>query len=251
MNRMKQAWMTVAQATIISLFFPSVCPAEAALDVGNRKQLLIDERFKPSLGLHEFQGSRANNIVEGGGSVFLDPKAPPEQRFKALIHNDARIPTDHERGGIFVQYSADGLTWRRHPVRSFPFFCDSDNHAFYDPRIGKYVAYFRTWDPWRKVGRIETDDLTKAWSMNPIEKPNYLWGPERLPLPLPLPGLQLVATSLSFNLLSIDSNFRQSLLRPAVNHYLRQGSQEKTGHGQGHGHGQRQGWREEAKQVHP
>lgn len=47
---------------------------------------------KPELGLVEYEGSRRNNIVRiegfpGGspeGSVFLDPKAPPEQRYKML-----------------------------------------------------------------------------------------------------------------------------------------------------------------------
>ncbi|PYV18053.1 MAG: hypothetical protein DMG07_04715 [Acidobacteria bacterium] len=136
---------------------------------------------KPSLGLVEFQGSRANNLIDApSGSVFLDPKAPPEQRFKMVVHAHQ---DDLTRAGLYIRYSADGLHWTLHDVRLFPFACDTDNQAFYDERIGKYVAYFRVWDPWRKVGRIETGDILRPWPMKPIERPNYLWGKRRPPTP--------------------------------------------------------------------
>ncbi|MEW6752064.1 MAG: hypothetical protein AB1505_13955 [Candidatus Latescibacterota bacterium] len=52
---------------------------------------------KPRLGLFEYQGSRANNIVFAGaghgyhaGTVFVDPSAPPEERFKLVDLRDAR-----------------------------------------------------------------------------------------------------------------------------------------------------------------
>ena len=40
---------------------------------------------KPSLGLHEFEGSKQNNIIpKGSGALFEDPSADPEERFKAI-----------------------------------------------------------------------------------------------------------------------------------------------------------------------
>jgi len=47
------------------------------------------------------------------------------------------------------------------PISDEPSFrpSDTNNVCFYDSRIGKYVAYVRVWDPWRKVGRCEFEDL--------------------------------------------------------------------------------------------
>ncbi len=44
---------------------------------------------RPALGLVEYQGSKQNNIISPSGvhhlqSVFVDPVAPPEERYKAI-----------------------------------------------------------------------------------------------------------------------------------------------------------------------
>lgn len=107
---------------------------------------------KPELGLIEFQGSKANNIVmapetfggvksdPGHPAVFKDdnPACPPEARYKAII----RASKPH---GLLVFQSPDGLRWSlAHPapvITEGAF--DSQNLAFFDPNIGAYRAYWR------------------------------------------------------------------------------------------------------------
>jgi hypothetical protein len=107
---------------------------------------------KPELGLVEFQGSKANNIVlapesfgpvqsdPGHAAVFRDenPGCPPEARYKAIL----RAAKPH---GLLVFQSPDGLRWtlaHPEPVITEGAF-DSQNLAFYDPNIGAYRAYWR------------------------------------------------------------------------------------------------------------
>ena len=35
--------------------------------------------------------------------------------------------------------------------------------ALYDDRTGKYLAYVRTWNPLRRVGVVEIDDMMQPW----------------------------------------------------------------------------------------
>lgn len=127
---------------------------------------------KPNLGLHEFRGNKANNIVmmrqkignavsePGEPAVFKDenPAAPPEARYKALLPAN-RLPADHRRGLLAFQ-SPDGLHWS--PMNDQPVLTDgafdSQNLAFWDAEQGCYRAYWRyftkggydqekTWDP--------------------------------------------------------------------------------------------------------
>ena len=61
---------------------------------------------KPELGLFEWKGSSANNIVWWGGQMapFIDtlPGVPPEERYKALAENPG-----------FPLVSPDGIRWRK------------------------------------------------------------------------------------------------------------------------------------------
>ena len=71
---------------------------------------------KPNLGLVEYNGSKANNLVDMLGGelsivacvVYFEPDDPdPERRFKAVVEvKDPRRPTLHG-----VMFSGDGLTW--------------------------------------------------------------------------------------------------------------------------------------------
>ncbi len=122
---------------------------------------------RPDLGLVEFNGSTANNLVsiegcnQNEGCVFVDPSAPEDQRFKLIGHSQYE-------GGMYVMTSPDGLSFRRHPGNLLSFILDNHNTSFYDERIGKYVIYSRGWDRSRPIPpmagsrtvlRIETDDL--------------------------------------------------------------------------------------------
>ena len=151
---------------------------------------------KPELGLVEFQGSKANNIVlapatvgevtsdPGHPAVFKDenPACPPESRYKAII----RASKPH---GLLLFQSPDGLHWSlAHPapvITEGAF--DSQNLAFYDPNIDAYRAYWRIftggktdgenwkpsgvrairtavskdlvhWDPWKDLSYVDSPE---------------------------------------------------------------------------------------------
>lgn len=100
---------------------------------------------KPDLGLFEFQGNKANNIVlQGLGThnfaVFRDdnPDCDPAAKYKGL-GGIAR------EGGLFAFQSPDGVHWKllqQDPVITDGAF-DSQNLAFWDPVRKEYRAYWR------------------------------------------------------------------------------------------------------------
>ncbi|MEY4941019.1 MAG: hypothetical protein RIQ93_2754, partial [Verrucomicrobiota bacterium] len=107
---------------------------------------------KPVLGLFEFQGSKANNIVMGPitigkmkvnaahPAVFKDenPNAAADARYKAFF------PVTNPKG-LLPFKSADGIHWSPmsdHPVITDGAF-DSQNLAFWDGVRGEYRAYWR------------------------------------------------------------------------------------------------------------
>ena len=103
---------------------------------------------KPELGLFEWDGSRANNIVLMGLGThcfvpFRDenPDCPPEARYKGISRGR---PVGKK--GLYVFQSPDGIHWsliRDEPVITEGAF-DSQNLAFWDPVTRMYVAYHRT-----------------------------------------------------------------------------------------------------------
>jgi len=104
--------------------------------------------IKPELGLHEWDGSKANNIVLAGLGThdfvaFRDenPDCAPDARYKGI----ARVRPVGQRG-LYVFKSADGVHWSLivdKPVITEGAF-DSQNLAFWDPVTRKYVDYHRT-----------------------------------------------------------------------------------------------------------
>ncbi|MFO1484264.1 MAG: hypothetical protein U1F71_12975 [Verrucomicrobiaceae bacterium] len=107
---------------------------------------------KPELGLHEFKGTKANNIVLAPGkmgeanpdpghiAVFKDdnPAAKPEARYKAIVRSNSPK-------GLLALKSPDGLRWS--PMADAPVITDgafdSQNLAFWDAQAGLYRAYWR------------------------------------------------------------------------------------------------------------
>jgi len=124
---------------------------------------------KPELGLFDYRGSRANNIVLAGAapsshnfSPFLDarPGVPDDQRFKALGGTSA--------SGLIGWVSADGVGWRR--LREEPVFrdqgwvFDSQNVAFWSEHENCYVLYYRrSPNGIRAIARTTSDDFL-SWS---------------------------------------------------------------------------------------
>ncbi|HRE05792.1 MAG TPA: hypothetical protein PKX00_09300 [Opitutaceae bacterium] len=110
---------------------------------------------KPSLGLHEFNGSKANSIVMVSGpigtldvdaghpAVFKDtnPNAAPDARYKAILRSGKPL-------GLLAFKSPDGLHWT--PMKDGPIITDgafdSQNLAFWDAARGEYRAYWRFFD---------------------------------------------------------------------------------------------------------
>jgi hypothetical protein len=119
---------------------------------------------KPLLGLHEFGGTRQNSIVmpvARGAAVWIDPKAPPEQRY--------RTQTKGAKGWLWFHHSPDGIRWEQ--TRGLKIGdCDTQSLAFWDKPLGRYVLYTRTWvrhadrrHNYRLHRRLESDDLI-AWN---------------------------------------------------------------------------------------
>jgi hypothetical protein len=121
---------------------------------------------KPELGLFEFQGSKANNIVMAaikvGNSkinaahpaVFKDenPAAPADARYKALF------PVSNPKGLVALK-SPDGLHWQplsEKPVITDGWF-DSQNLAFWDGVRGEYRAYWRFFTGGTPEDRLKGD----------------------------------------------------------------------------------------------
>ena len=136
---------------------------------------------RPQLGLKEFQGNKQNNILPIGAveaSVFLDPNAPPEKRYRLLFTKDWPDP---DRAGVYVASSGDGIHWVTTPQRLLPFLPDSQPSAVWDEVLQKYVIYLRAWNPRRSVVRVEVSDLESPWPYDRSVSPRYHWGKDKIP----------------------------------------------------------------------
>ena len=135
---------------------------------------------KPKLGLFEWQGSSANNIVWifqntgiwddfDGFNVLVEPDAPAHARFKMVIYTRA---TSDDSRAFFVLTSPDGLRWT---WRDEPFLTDAGDrfHCVRDERHGDYLLTTRRarleWDkhgdpprPWKRtITRWRSPDLQR------------------------------------------------------------------------------------------
>ena len=136
---------------------------------------------RPNLGLKEYHGTTANNIlpvaaVEAG--VFIDPQAPAEKRYRLLFTQHWPEPA---RAGVYVASSPDGIHWDIGANRVLPFAPDSQHAGFWDERLGKYVIYLRTWNSVRCVARVEVEDLEKPWPVDTSVPPYHVWGKDKVP----------------------------------------------------------------------
>jgi len=127
---------------------------------------------KPELGLHEFKGSKKNNIVmvpgkagsavadPGHPAVFKDenPDALADARYKAIIRSG-------KPRGLLAFKSPDGLHWT--PMSDGPVITqgafDSQNLAFWDPVHGEYRAYWRIFSNGVRAIRTATSKDFLNW----------------------------------------------------------------------------------------
>ncbi|CAL1519379.1 hypothetical protein [Chitinophaga sp. MM2321] len=127
---------------------------------------------KPNLGLHEYQGSKDNNIVMVSGklgpvypdlghpAVFLDknPDVTPDAKYKAIIRD---YSAESGLKGLLAFKSPDGIHWTLmadHAVITDGAF-DSQNLAFWDESRKEYRAYWRWMSPLRAIRTASSKDF--------------------------------------------------------------------------------------------
>jgi hypothetical protein len=121
---------------------------------------------KPELGLFEFEGSKANNILWKGVGVhnfspFKDPNpnCKPEERYKAVASGE-------DQSRLVPFKSADGIVWsliQEAPVITEGAF-DSQNLAFWDSVRGHYVEFHRGFAEGVRAIMTSTSDDFLHWT---------------------------------------------------------------------------------------
>ena len=135
---------------------------------------------RPNLGLKEYHGSRNNNLLlphAVEASVFLDPNAPKEKRYRLIY---SRHWPDPKTAGVYVASSSDGVRWTESDQRVLPFVPDSQHCGLWDPQLRKYVIYTRNWSPYRSICRVAVDDLDSPWPHDYSVPPHHVWGKHRV-----------------------------------------------------------------------
>jgi len=85
-------------------------------------------------------------------TVMRDPHDVPERRYKAL--EERRFPDAPNRNGVYALYSRDGLHFTEHG-RVMPILSEGAPYAYWDARIGKYVAYMRVQNTRKGLQQIQ------------------------------------------------------------------------------------------------
>ncbi len=140
---------------------------------------------KPNLGLVEYKGSKNNNILPLApcGTVFIDLHDIRERRYKYVTFGHGKRGFG-KHYGVTVWWSEDGIHWQKNDKVALLLNPDTQNQAFWDDRINKYVAYLRAWCPKRCVARIEIDDIFEPWPFNPRSDRDYSpVSPNKWPMP--------------------------------------------------------------------
>jgi hypothetical protein len=138
---------------------------------------------RPNLGLFEFQGSKANNIVlapppgedNDGATVCHDPQ-DANAPYKMMFYGHGKL-----KGGQYVAFSKDGIVWERQPG---PVLITGDrtNVMASRDRRGKFVAYLRHRNMMRlhrgrSVWRSESDDFKHWTEPEPVLRQDLLEDP--------------------------------------------------------------------------
>ena len=119
---------------------------------------------KPELGLFEFNGSKANNIVWSSPRLdnftpFKDanPDCPAAERYKAVAAGP---------GGLLAFKSDDGIHWS--PLADKPIITkgafDTQNNAFWDPLRKHYWCYIRDFHQGTRDIRVATSADFRTWT---------------------------------------------------------------------------------------
>lgn len=129
---------------------------------------------KPILGLKQYMGSTANNVLAGdddhmchGATVIADShEVDPSRRYKLIA-----VPG-------YLGYSADGIHWRRVPKDETdlnPFTHDTHHVFFWDERAGHYRLYTRPGSGDRRIALATSPDC-RTWKWH--EPDNVVFAPD-------------------------------------------------------------------------
>lgn len=124
---------------------------------------------KPELGLVEFEGSKANNLLfrfAHGTGVFLDEEETDRKKRYKLV---TKVDYSHESSFMAVNFSEDGIHWGDMiPWPKYNPRADSHNFAFRDKRDGKFRILTRIWKNNKRITAMcESMDFIN-WS-EPVE----------------------------------------------------------------------------------
>jgi hypothetical protein len=123
---------------------------------------------RPNVGLVEFNGSKANNIVYDTPShnftPFKDtrPGCPEDERYKAV----QTFKSTTGLGGLAAYVSPDGIHWRQlgdKPVMTKGAF-DSQNLAYWDTAKQEYRCYYRIFTNKVRAVAVATSQDFRTWS---------------------------------------------------------------------------------------
>ena len=135
---------------------------------------------KPNLGLQEWNGSTANNLINiatHGHGIFIDPAAVESERYKMV----SCYWTETERK-VLGAVSPDGLYWTPLPNPLMEHqHADTQNIGLYDAERSKYILYTRQSDgnsQRRGVNRTESDNFRHFPDSEPVLENNPLDAPD-------------------------------------------------------------------------
>jgi hypothetical protein len=120
---------------------------------------------RPDLGLVRFAADKHNNLFgQSYGEIFVDPTASPSQRYKAVhdahvsaeqlqqfkkLHPYSVFAVEAKPGlafGLLGAVSPDGFHWTSLPQPLSIEVSDTEEVAYYDQRLKRYVLYTRSYD---------------------------------------------------------------------------------------------------------
>ncbi|MES0337077.1 MAG: hypothetical protein SFH39_12085 [Candidatus Magnetobacterium sp. LHC-1] len=152
---------------------------------------------RPNLGLIPYKASSDNNIVYGlgakdsggevgahGATVFIDPYAPPQERYK-LAHLGPAEEGYTLQSWLYGATSPDGIHWKTLPEPILRYTSDTQSVGTFDEDSGKYALYLRGWYPKNRYGsggrrmitRAQSTDFGKFPAPRPLVMPQTSWGP--------------------------------------------------------------------------
>lgn len=142
---------------------------------------------RPELGLHDWKGSKANNVVWRGhvdfrasGQQILEVPESARKGFRYLM---AYHTSGAKRGGngIHVVGSKDGIHWdKASDSQVLDISSDTVNSIIFDPALGEYAMFCRAKDRYlagqegilntgesRRIFRVTGKDLWSRWDSSP------------------------------------------------------------------------------------